>query len=112
MMENRSFDHFTGSVRGADGRQAGLRFVDRYGVRHTTWHLTDFQGCAHPDPDHSYEGGRIEFNRGKCDGWLRAGRTTRSRSATTPVPTWTACCGEGPGPNSPCRGSPGSAAAG
>jgi phospholipase C len=73
MMENRSFDHFTGWVRGADGRQARLRFVDRYGVPHTTWHLSDFQGCAHPDPDHSYEGGRIEFNRGKCDGWLRAG---------------------------------------
>jgi phospholipase C len=73
MMENRSFDHFTGWVPGADGRQAGLRFVDRYGVPHNTWHLTDFQGCAHPDPDHSYEGGRIEFNRGKCDGWLRAG---------------------------------------
>src|SRR3954464_10492512 len=73
MMENRSFDHFTGWVPGAGGRQAGLRFVDRYGVPHTTWHLTDFQGCAHPDPDHSYGGGRIEFNRGKCDGWLRAG---------------------------------------
>jgi phospholipase C len=73
MMENRSFDHFTGWVPGADGRQAGLRFVDRYGVPHTTWHLTDYQGCAHPDPDHSYEGGRIEFNQGKCDGWLRAG---------------------------------------
>ena len=73
MMENRSFDHFTGWVRGADGRQSGLRFVDRYGLRHSTWHLSDFQGCAHPDPDHSYEGGRIEFNRGKCDGWLRAG---------------------------------------
>ena len=73
MMENRSFDHFTGWVPGADGRQAGLHFVDRYGVPHTTWHLTDFQGCAHADPDHSYEGGRIEFNRGRCDGWLRAG---------------------------------------
>jgi phospholipase C len=73
MMENRSFDHFAGWVPGADGTQAGLRFVDRYGVPHTTWHLTDFQGCAHPDPDHSYEGGRIAFNRGACDGWLRAG---------------------------------------
>jgi phospholipase C len=73
MMENRSFDHFTGWVPGADGRQSGLRFVDRYGLPHSTWHLRDYQGCAHPDPDHSYEGGRIEFNRGKCDGWLRAG---------------------------------------
>jgi phospholipase C len=73
MMENRSFDHFVGWVPGADGRQSGLRFVDRYGVPHSTWHLRDFQGCGHPDPDHSYEGGRIEFNRGTCDGWLRAG---------------------------------------
>ncbi|MCU1615946.1 MAG: alkaline phosphatase family protein [Frankiales bacterium] len=73
MMENRSFDHFLGWVPGADGRQGGLRFVDRYGVPHATWHLTEFQGCSHPDPDHSYEGGRIQFNRGKLDGWLRSG---------------------------------------
>jgi phospholipase C len=73
MMENRSFDHFAGWVPGADGRQAGQRFVDRYGVPHTSWHLSDFQGCSHPDPDHSYEGGRIQLNRGKCDGFLRSG---------------------------------------
>lgn len=73
MMENRSFDHFLGWMPGADGQQAGLTFVDRYGIPHTTHHLTDFQGCGHPDPDHSYEGGRIQFNNGKNDGWLRAG---------------------------------------
>ncbi len=73
MMENRSFDHLLGWAPNADGRQAGQRFVDRYGVRHPSWHLRDFQGCSHPDPDHSYEGGRIELNRGTCDGWLRAG---------------------------------------
>jgi phospholipase C len=73
MMENRSFDHFAGWVPGADGRQAGQRFVDRYGVPHTSWHLHDFQGCSHPDPDHSYEGGRIQLNQGKCDGFLRSG---------------------------------------
>ena len=73
MMENRSFDHLTGWVPHADGRQAGQRFVDRYGVPHSTWHLSDFQGCSHPDPDHSYEGGRIQLNQGKCDGFLRSG---------------------------------------
>jgi phospholipase C len=73
MMENRSFDHFLGWMPGADGKQAGLSYVDRYGIPHTTHHLTDFQGCGHPDPDHSYEGGRIQFNNGKNDGWLRAG---------------------------------------
>ena len=38
----------------------------------STHHLTDFQGCAFQDPDHSYEGGRIEYDNGRCDGWLRA----------------------------------------
>jgi phospholipase C len=73
MMENRSFDHFTGWMPGADGKQAGLSYVDRYGVPHPTHHLADFQGCGRPDPDHSYEGGRIQYNNGKNDGWLRAG---------------------------------------
>ncbi|MFC8409101.1 alkaline phosphatase family protein [Arthrobacter sp. NPDC057259] len=73
MMENRSFDHFLGWLPGADGTQSGLSFRDRYGIPHSTYHLTDFQGCGHPDPDHSYEGGRIQFNNGKNDGWLRAG---------------------------------------
>ena len=73
MMENRSFDHFVGWMPGADGKQGGLRYTDRYGIPHSTYHLTDFQGCGHPDPDHSYEGGRIQYNGGKNDGWLRAG---------------------------------------
>ena len=71
MMENRSFDHFFGWVPGADGRQAGLAFRDREGVAHPTHHLTDYQGCAFNDPDHSYEGGRSEYAGGACDGWLR-----------------------------------------
>ena len=74
MMENRSFDHMLGWLDGADGRQHGLRYVDAPGVAHRTYRLApDFQGCGHPDPDHSYEGGRIEYNGGACDGWLRAG---------------------------------------
>ena len=74
MMENRSFDHFLGWVPGADGRQAGLSYVDRSGVSHPTWELApDYQGCAHPDPDHSYAGGRSEYDGGLADGWLRTG---------------------------------------
>jgi phospholipase C len=71
MMENRSFDHFLGWLPGADGRQAGLRFADVDGVKHPTTHLTDFQGCGHPDPDHSWAGGRIQYDGGRCDGWLK-----------------------------------------
>ena len=74
MMENRSFDHMLGWVPGADGRQAGLAYPDAGGGIHPTHHLApDYQGCAHPDPDHTYEGGRVEYNGGACDGWLLAG---------------------------------------
>jgi phospholipase C len=74
MMENRSFDHFLGWLPGADGRQAGPRYPDRNGVLRPTHALApDFQGCGHPDPDHSYGGGRDEYDGGRCDGWLRAG---------------------------------------
>ncbi|GAA2165180.1 hypothetical protein GCM10009845_22130 [Pedococcus bigeumensis] len=72
-MENRSFDHYLGWLPGARGKQAGLTYIDRYGVPHGTHHLKDYQGCAHPDPDHSFEGGRVEYNDGRCDGWLKAG---------------------------------------
>jgi len=73
MMENRSFDHYLGWLPGADGTQGGLSYVDRDGVRHATHHLTDYQGLDHPDPDHSYEGGRVQLDGGRCDGWLRSG---------------------------------------
>lgn len=71
MMENRSFDHFFGWIPRADGRQAGLAYYDPGGQPHSTYHLTDYQGCGFKDPDHSYEGGRAEFNGGNCDGWLK-----------------------------------------
>jgi phospholipase C len=71
MMENRSFDHFLGWLPGANGQQAGLTYLDSNGEAHPTNHLTTFVGCSHPDPDHSYSGGRSEYDNGKMDGWLR-----------------------------------------
>src|SRR5439155_9978084 len=74
MMENRSFDHYLGWLPGADGRQAGLTYIDAAGNPHSTARLTpDYQGCEHPDPDHSWEGGRAQVNGGKMDGFLRSG---------------------------------------
>ena len=74
MMENRSFDHFLGWMPGADGRQAGLAYLDGAGVQHPTYHLEgEYSGCAHPDPDHSYEGGRVQYDGGQSDGWLLPG---------------------------------------
>ncbi|SEG70126.1 phospholipase C [Thermomonospora echinospora] len=75
MMENRSFDHFLGWLPNANGKQDGLTFVDREGEEHSTRHLRDFQGCGHPDPNHSFRGGRIQYNDGANDGWLRAPRS-------------------------------------
>lgn len=100
MMENRSFDHLLGWVPGADGKQAGLVYTDKSGMPHPTHPLApDYQGCGFADPDHSYQGGRVEYDSGRCDGWLRAndvysiGYYTRSdlaflgRAATD----WTTC---------------------
>jgi phospholipase C len=71
MMENRSFDHFLGWLPGARCQQAGLSYLDNGDEAHPTWHLTTDVGCSHPDPDHSYAGGRSEYDNGKMDGWLR-----------------------------------------
>ena len=101
MMENRSFDHFLGWLPGADGRQAGLAFTDGEGVEHSTYRLSQFQGCGHPDPDHSWEGGRTQYANGACDGWLRSGDNDEFaigyyRPADLPfyakaAPYWTVC---------------------
>jgi phospholipase C len=73
MMENRSFDHYLGWLPGADGRQAGLSYTDALGNSFHTHRLApDFQGCAHLDPDHSWEGGRAQLDGGRMDGFLRA----------------------------------------
>ncbi len=75
MMENRSFDHLLGWLPNADGKQAGLTYLDSDGIIHETTSLApDFTGCGHPDPDHSYPGGRTQYDGGAMDGFLRSGR--------------------------------------
>ena len=78
MMENRSFDHLFGWLPNANGRQTGLTYPTEDGSSHPTRPLAappmpDYQGCGHPDPDHSWEGGRIAYDDGKMDGFLFAG---------------------------------------
>jgi phospholipase C len=70
-MENRSFDHFLGWLPSANGIQGGLSFADTLGNTFPTYQLTDYQGCGHADPDHSYDGGRVQYDGGKCDGFLQ-----------------------------------------
>lgn len=71
MMENRSFDHYLGWLPGANGRQEGLTYKTSKGIPYSTHHLTNYVNCGHPDPDHSYQGGRDEYDNGKMDGWIR-----------------------------------------
>jgi phospholipase C len=74
MMENRSFDHFLGWHPNADGEQGGLTYLDSAGMAFPTRPLApDFQGCGHPDPDHSWVGGRVQYDGGLMDGFLRSG---------------------------------------
>jgi phospholipase C len=72
MMENRSFDHFLGWLPNAAGKQAGLSYVDVNGVSHPTHELgPDWTGCGYNDPDHSYDGARIEVDNGLMDGFMK-----------------------------------------
>jgi phospholipase C len=72
MMENRSFDHYFGWHPKADAINAGLSYPDANGNPVKTHRLTpDFQGCAFRDPDHSWDGGRHQFNHGKLDGFVQ-----------------------------------------
>lgn len=71
MMENRSFDHLFGWMGGVESRQAGLLFPDTAGDYQATHSLAgNYTGCGHPDPDHSYPGGRTQYNNGQMNGFL------------------------------------------
>jgi phospholipase C len=70
MMENRSFDHILGWLPRADGRQAGLSYPDEVGTLVPTFHQNQLDGCGFVDPDHSYTGGRVQYNDGRMDGFL------------------------------------------
>ncbi|MEW6268740.1 MAG: alkaline phosphatase family protein [Thermodesulfobacteriota bacterium] len=102
MMENRSYDHYLGWLPGGDGMQAGIEYVDKQGVAHATYRLApEWQGCQYGDPDHGYDGGRIQYAAGDCDGWLKAGTddlfpigyyTAQDLSFLGgAVPAWTTC---------------------
>ncbi len=75
MMENRSFDHILGWLPNSTGKQAGLSYIDNSGQSHSTYPLApDWTGCGHPDPDHSYSGGRLEIDETggeTMDGFLK-----------------------------------------
>jgi phospholipase C len=74
MMENRSFDHLLGWHPTADAVQEGLSYPDpEAGNALVPTHQLsplDYTGCGHPDPDHSWAGGRAQYDGGAMDGFL------------------------------------------
>lgn len=63
MQENRSFDHYFGWRTGL--LAAPPSYLDGNGDAQQIYHLApDYRGCHHPDPDHSWEGGRTQVNDG------------------------------------------------
>jgi phospholipase C len=67
MMENRSFDHYFGWLRGADAMQ-NQSYPDADGDQVSTRHFstlgtggTQYKGCGHPDPGHGWESGRAQL---------------------------------------------------
>jgi phospholipase C len=82
MMENRSFDHYFGWLPNADAVQ-NRTYPDpdngnsQVPTRHaSTLGQAQWQGCDHPDPDHSWAGGRKQLGssltntRNEPDGFL------------------------------------------
>jgi phospholipase C len=73
MMENRSFDHYFGWLPNADAVQArtyldpdnGDAPVDTRPA--STLGQAQWQGCGHPDPDHSWNGGRAQLGSARLD---------------------------------------------
>lgn len=86
MMENRSFDHYLGWLPGVDGlldasgQLVPPRMPDTKGnlVTGQCWGRsgTEFKdtycGVGHVDPEHGWDGGRVEYNNGAMDGFLLA----------------------------------------
>ena len=74
-MENRSFDHLLGWHPTANAVQQGLSYPDETGALVPTAALApDYQGCDHPDPDHSWAGSRVAYAGGAMNGFLLAGQ--------------------------------------
>lgn len=72
MQENRSFDHYFGTMRGdVDGIPDGYSNPDLAGVATRPSPLDTT--CAAPEPPHQWEAMHTGWNGGRMDGFIRAG---------------------------------------
>ncbi len=73
MQENRSFDHYFGSMAGVDGIPAGASNPHADGTPVPAFHTDAF--CVE-DPSHSWRGSHREWNGGANDGFVIANGDT------------------------------------
>jgi phospholipase C len=52
-------------------RYEGFRYRDRTGKTHGIFQTDVLNACADADQDHGYTGGRVQWNKGKMDGFVR-----------------------------------------
>jgi phospholipase C len=69
MQENRSFDHYYGTMPGVDGIPAGASNPHADGTPVPAFHTTHY--CVE-DPSHSWRGSHTEWNGGANDGFVIA----------------------------------------
>ena len=83
IQENRSFDHYFGTLRGVRGfgdtkNRDSFAQKDRNGKLHYPFHIDVKKsggGCT-TDPDHTWAGQHINVNGGANDKWLSTARST------------------------------------
>jgi phospholipase C len=71
MMENRSFDHMLGWVKGADGISGTRSYYNKFGIRFDSFALSSTSNHWGGIPLHGYDDGRVCFNHGKMDGFIK-----------------------------------------
>jgi phospholipase C len=82
MMENHSFDNYFGMMSGVDGHHGKATNPNRTGNRRTTidpYHLTS-TGQYPQVPTQSWYASHLQYDRGRCDGFVKSIETTFPRS--------------------------------
>ena len=77
MQENRSFDHYFGTMPGVDGLPANASNPDRSGTPVAAYHETEY--CI-TDVEHGWDGTHVEWNDGANDGFVVANDPNGTRA--------------------------------
>lgn len=77
MQENRSFDHYFGTMPGVDGLTASSANPDGAGGSVSAFHATEY---CFPDVEHGWDGTHDEWNGGANDGFVTANAPNGGRS--------------------------------